>query len=99
MCVTQEHQKNFISLSIILFRSSRAEVVLGKGIMKIFRNLQENNALLRNLIEITLRHGCSPVNLLHNFRTPFPKNTFGWLLLTINNHPLLKSFADVMTLW
>ena len=28
-------------------------------------------------------HGCSPVNLLHIFRTPFPKNTFGWLLLNV----------------
>ena len=34
-----------------------------------------------NFIEITLRHGCSPVNLLHIFRTPFPKNTSGRLLL------------------
>ena len=24
---------------------------------------------------------CSPVNLLHFFRTPLPKNTYGWLLL------------------
>ena len=34
-------------------------------------------------IEIALRHSCSPVNLLHNFRTPFPRNTSGWLLLLI----------------
>ena len=34
---------------------------------------------------IALRHGCSPVNLLHIFRTPFPRNTYGWLLL---NSPL-----------
>ena len=34
-----------------------------------------------NFIEITLRQGCSPVNLLHVFRTPFPKNTSGVLLL------------------
>ena len=33
--------------------------------------------------KVRLQHGCSPVNLLHIFRTPFPKNTFGWLLLTI----------------
>ena len=33
-----------------------------------------------NFIEITLRYGCSPVNLLHIFRTPFPKNTSKWLL-------------------
>ena len=34
-----------------------------------------------NFIEITLRHGCSSVNLLHIFKAPFPKNTSGGLLL------------------
>ena len=28
------------------------------------------------------RHECSPVNLLHIFRAPFPKNTSGQLLLS-----------------
>ena len=28
-------------------------------------------------------HGRSPVNLLHIFRTPFPKNTSEWLFLVI----------------
>ena len=32
-------------------------------------------------IGITLRHGCSCVNLLHIFRTSFPKNICGELLL------------------
>ena len=36
-----------------------------------------------NFIEIALRHGCSPVNLLHISRTPFTKNTSRWLLLSI----------------
>ena len=31
--------------------------------------------------DFKLRHGCSPVNLLHIFRTPFYKNTSGLLLL------------------
>ena len=31
--------------------------------------------------EITLWHGCSPVNLLHIFRIPFYKNTSGGLVL------------------
>ena len=35
-----------------------------------------------NFIKITLQHGCSPVNLLHIFRTPFPKNTSGGLSLS-----------------
>ena len=33
------------------------------------------------VIEIALRHGCSPVNLLHIFRAPPPKNTSRRLLL------------------
>ena len=37
--------------------------------------------LQSNFIEITLKHGFSPVNLLHIFRTLFPKNTSGGLLL------------------
>ena len=42
------------------------------------------NKVALQLIEITLRHWCSPVNLLHLFRTPFPKNTSGGLFL--KNH-------------
>ena len=37
--------------------------------------------LQSSFIEITLQHRCSPVNLVHVFRTPFTKNTSGWLLL------------------
>ena len=29
------------------------------------------------------KQGSSPVNLLQNFRTPFSKNTSGWLLLSL----------------
>ena len=47
------------------FRSSSPEVFLGKGVLKV----------LCIFIEITLRNGCSPVNLLHISRTPFHKNT------------------------
>ena len=46
-----------------------------------------------NVIEIALRHGCSPVNLLnllHIFRTPFPGNTSGWLL---------SQFSRAFVLW
>ena len=39
--------------------------------------------LQSNFIQITLRHGCSPVYLLHIFRTPFLKNTCGPLLLNV----------------
>ena len=37
--------------------------------------------LLCNFIEIAVRYGCSPVNLLHILRTSFPKKIYGGLLL------------------
>ena len=39
--------------------------------------------LLYNFIEIWLRHGCSPVNLVHIFRALFYKNPSGGLILKI----------------
>ena len=64
---------------------------LGKGVLKICSNFTGEHPcrsaisikLLCNFIEITLRHGFSPVNLLHIFRTPFLKNISGWLLLNV----------------
>ena len=41
----------------------------------------KNAANAASLIEIALRPGCSPVNLTHIFRTSFPWNVSGWLLL------------------
>ena len=38
-------------------------------------------ALQSNFVEITLRRECSPVYLLHIFRTRFHKNNSGGLLL------------------
>ena len=56
---------------------------LGKGALKIWSTFTGEHPcrsgisikLQSNVIEITLRHGCSPVNLLRTFKTYFPKNT------------------------
>ena len=50
--------------------------------------------LLRNFIEIPLRHGCSSVNLLNIFRTPFPKNTPGGLLLYFDDIDICLGFLS-----
>ena len=42
-------------------------------------------------IEITLWHGFSLVNLMHIFRTPFPKNTSGGLLLRLSTVQITRS--------
>ena len=44
------------------------------------KSLMEDLIFCAVYIEITLRHGCSTVNLLHIFRKPFPKNTSGGLV-------------------
>ena len=74
-------------------RNSPPEVFLGKGVLKIcgkfigehpYRSVISIK-LQSSFTEITLRHGCSPVNLLYIFRTSFPKKTSGMLLLAYRN--------------
>ena len=70
-------------------RSSPPEVFLGKSILKTCTQFTGEHPcrsvilikLQSNFIEITLRHGCSPVNVLHIFRILFPKNSSGGLLV------------------
>ena len=51
--------------------------------------------LQSNFIEIRLRHGCSPVNLLHIFRTFFHRNPSGGLLLFYQQCHLCMCFLKV----
>ena len=46
-----------------------------------------------SFIEIALRHGCSPVNLMHIFRTLFSKNPTGGLLLMLSETLIYKLFG------
>ena len=70
-------------------RSSRPEVFLRKSVLKICSKFTGEHPcrgvisieLQGKFIEIALRHGCFPVNLLHIFRTTFSRNTSLWLLL------------------
>ena len=49
-----------------------------KNMQQIYRRTPMPKCVLKKL-----RHGCSPVNLLHVFRTAFPRNTSGRLLLSL----------------
>ena len=68
-------------------RSSCMEMFSGEGVLKICTRFKCQSVILINLIcsfiEITPRNENSPVNLLHIFRTSFPKNSSGWLLLSL----------------
>ena len=101
-------------------RSSHPKVFLGKGILKICSKFTGEHTyrvaisikLQSNFIEITLRRGRSPVNLLHIFRIYFLKNTSWWLLLedfqvywntthVTGNELIWKmgKFSDNLVLW
>ena len=77
------------SCNIVSVRSSLQEAFLGKDVLKKYGKFTRENQfrsvisikMQSNYINITLRHGCSLINLLDIFRTPFPKNTPGGLLL------------------
>ena len=71
-------------MSRLMFRSNLSEVFLGKGVLKICSKFTGDHPS-RSAIS-TLQHGRSPVNLLHIFRTPFPKNKSGGLLLNVGNY-------------
>ena len=70
-------------------RSGTLEVFLGKCALEICSKFtgecpcgSATSIKLRiNFVKTTLWHECSPVNSLHIFRAPFPKNTSGGLLL------------------
>ena len=73
-------------------KSSSSEVILRKGVLKICSKFTGEHPcrsvisikLQNNFIEIALRRGCSPVNLLHIFRTPFPQNNSGRAASVLN---------------
>ena len=91
---------------IMKYRSSPSEVLLGKGALKIYIKFTENIhaevrsvisiKLLWNFIEITLRHGCSPLNLLHIFRIPFYRKTYGGLFLQAPNDNVQELFYFIV---
>ena len=72
---------------VLSLRSSTAEMFIGIFVLKICskfsgEHTSRNVILIKlqsNFIEITLLHECYGVNVLH--RTPFYKNTSGWMLL------------------
>ena len=86
-----------------LFRSSRPKVFLGKDVLKICSKFTGEHScwsaisikLLSNFIKIAIRHECSPVNLMHIFRTPFYKNTSGWCF-TFHHYDHLSALGFCM---
>ena len=87
---TQEQEIRCVLATFIQWnRSSPLLVFLVKCVLKIYSKFtgehpyqsEISKNFLCNFAEITLRHGCFPVNLLYILRPPFPKNTYGGVFL------------------
>ena len=93
-----EQWPKMVSIKFLFFLLKQASRgALGKmcseNMQQIYRRISMPKCDFNsNFIEIKLRYGCSPVNLLLIFRTPFPKNPSGWLLPFILRKRLLNSF-------
>ena len=101
-------ERNITTRCVVMYRSSPPEVFLAKGVLKICSKFTREHPcqnaisikLFYNFIEIALQHGCSPVNFLHIFITPFPRNTSwevnqiklctGWNSLNFNSFYLVS---------
>lgn len=64
------------------FRSSTLEVILGQDVLKVRRKFT-GELPWQSVISIKSICSCSPVSLLHIFRTPFHKSTCGGLHLLL----------------
>ena len=95
-------QDSVCSVKKISFRSSHPDVFFEEGVLKICSKFTGEHPcrsaiskkLLCKFFEIALRHGCSPVYLLYIFRTPFPKNTSGQLLLTCHLYHVCGEYCS-----
>ena len=96
---------NFFSCVWSLCRRKRSECLFLKICNKFTKEhpcrIEISKKLLCKFLEIALRHGCSPVTLLHIFRAPFLKNTSGWLLLksimvVCLVHYCIKLYSDIL---
>ena len=86
-----DHMEIFLSIifQISKMLNQHSIVILIKGYSGNMQRIYRRTPMLKlisikllcNFNEIILRHGCSPVNLLHIFRIPSPKNTSRGLIL------------------
>ena len=72
-------------------------MLLGKGVPQSMQQIYSRTPVPNCDFNKVSRHGCSPVNLLHIYRTSFPKNT-SWLMF-LNSLVGLSSWALLLPYW
>ena len=75
-------------LGVLQFQKQPFRGVLRKRCSENMQQIDRWTPMPKRDFNKVAKHGCSPVNLLHIFRTPFPKNTSGQLLLHIHHNKI-----------
>ena len=70
----QQYLAKFLKSSCTMAFIIRSPFLIFSCKSKQIKQTKKKNKLLCNFIEIPLCQGCSPENVMHIFRTPFPKN-------------------------
>ena len=88
-----------ITCELLPLKSSLQEKQPFRGVFR--RRLSENMLQIYKRTPIpkcdfnkVAKHGCSPVSLLHIFRTPIYKNQSGWLLLFTEENRQIKEIKN-----
>ena len=76
--------KRFWTAFITICRSSPSEMCSSRKVQEIYRRTPMPKC---DSIKLQMqRYGCYPVNLLHIFRIPFHKNTYGGVFLNFKSN-------------
>ena len=85
--VMQAHFKIYVVFNAIISFCHHCIAIISMPSLHCYHGFHTIIAKLQsNFIKMALRHGCSHINLLHIFRTPFFRNTSRRLLLKIYTH-------------
>ena len=85
ICTFCQSKKLFLFLNLLERRTAKRLT---------FRVTYKNLKLQSNFIKITLRHGCPTVNLLHIFRTSFPRASLEGCFCSVLSCDFQPEFLD-----
>ena len=94
---SQWHLHNFCMI-LYIYRSSHPKVFFVKGVLKICSKFTGEHPCWRviSIKLLALRHRCSSADVLYIFRTPFPRNTSGWVLLYVRLYKIRNRKIKLM---
>ena len=80
-----------------VFSTGILRKMCSENMQQIYRRIPIAKCDFNKVAKITLWHGCSPVNLMHNFRIPFYEKNYGGMLL--DKYIWFLSFTSILYIY